>query len=215
MAQYASVIGREFDRSTVAALLGDPADLSDRLTDLLRRGILVERDGSTLAFTHALIRDTAYSTLLLRTRRQLHRRLADHLAEVRPQAVAEIAVHYTEAEDMAAAFPFLVAAGEKASRAMALSDAIRFFTTALENIPADAEPALVVRAYDGLGVAYSLLPDLTKSEATFQRLAENAGRPSAKVTALNRLALTAAMLGGDLAAAHRYLEDAYCVAKEA
>jgi tetratricopeptide (TPR) repeat protein len=75
-----------------------------------------------------------------------------------------------------------------------------------------------VRAYDGLGVAYSLLPDLTKSEATFQRLveyAENAGRPSAKVTALNRLALTAAMLGGDLAAAHRYLEDAYSVAKEA
>ena len=75
-----------------------------------------------------------------------------------------------------------------------------------------------MRAYDGLGVAYSLLPDLTKSEATFQRLveyAENAGRPSAKVTALNRLALTAAMLGGDLAAAHRYLEDAYSVAKEA
>ena len=100
---------------------------------------------------------------------------------------------------------------------MALSEAIRFFTTALDNIPADVDPELVVRAHDGLGVAYSLVPDLTQTEAAYQRLvdyADNSGRPSAKVRALNSLALNTATLGGDLPAAHRYLAEAHKIAQE-
>lgn len=218
-AQIASVIGAEFDRDTLAALAGDDFATDPQLTDLLRRGILVERVGrpGVLGFHHALMQEAAYSTMLLRTRRELHGRLGSHLAAAHPEAVADIARNFVEAQDMERAFPYLVAAGEQASRAMALSDAIRLFTTALDNVPANANPDVVIRAHDGLGVAYTLVPDLTQSEATYQRLvdfADRSDRPSAKVTALNRMAMNTAMLTGDLAAARGYLDDAFTLAQE-
>lgn len=217
--QMASVIGSEFDRLTLAALVGDEVELDVQLTDLLRRVIVVERGGHAgmLAFHHALMQEAAYSTMLLRTRRELHSRLAEHLLATTPDAVQEIAHHFLEAKDMERAFPHLIVAGEQASRAMALSDAIRLFTTALDNVPGNADPELVVRAHDGLGLAYTLVPDLTRSEATYQRLVDYAdlsGRPSAKVTALNRMAMNTAMLTGDLATANRYLDEAHVLAQE-
>lgn len=218
-AQIASVIGAEFDRDTLAALAGDGIVPDAQLTELLRRGILVERPGrpGVLGFHHALMQEAAYSTMLLRTRRELHGRLARHLATVWPDAVADIARNFVEAQDMESAFPYLLLAAEEASRAMALSDAIRLFTLALDNVPANADPEMVVRAHDGLGVAYTLVPDLTRSEATYQRLvdyADRSDRPSAKVTALNRMAMNTAMLTGDLATARGYLDDAFALAQE-
>ncbi len=100
---------------------------------------------------------------------------------------------------------------------MALSDAIRFFTTALDNIPSDVDPELVIKAHDGLGLAYTLVPDLSLSEATYQRLldyADSSDRPSAKVTALNRMAMNTAALAGDFAGAQRFLEQARDLAIE-
>src|SRR5690606_33370493 len=122
-----------------------------------------ERRGSPgmLAFHHALMREAAYSTMLLRTRRQLHARLAEYLTDSAPDAVQDIAMHLLEAGEAARAFPYLIAAGAEASRAMALSDAIRLFSTALDHVPAEADTELVVKAHDGLGFAYSLVPDLT------------------------------------------------------
>jgi tetratricopeptide (TPR) repeat protein len=216
VAQVASVIGSEFDRRTLASLTGDE-EVDRRVTDLLRREILVERPGGMLNFHHALMREAAYATMLIRTRRELHRRLAEHLIANDADAVQAIALHYVEAGDLAAAFPHLIVAGESSTRSMALSDAIRQFSTALDNVPATADPDLVVRAHDGLGLAYSLVPDLTQTDATYQRLADyadSAGRPSAKVTALNRLAMTTAMMAGDLGTASRYLDEAMVLARE-
>jgi len=220
VAQTASVIGSEFRRSALGTLLGETFDLDRAVIELLRRGIFVERDDSkgALAFSHALIQDASYSTMLHRTRRQLHDRVAEYLTRTSPESHQEIAQHFVEARNQEAAFPYLVSAGEQSSRSMALSDAIRFYTTALDNIPADPDPEMVVKAHDGLGVAYSLIPDLSQSEAAYQALADyadSAGRPSAKVKALNRLALNTAILAGDLTGAHRYLDDAYTLAKEA
>ena len=219
VAQTASVIGSEFRLSALSSLLGEEIDMDQAIIELLRRGIFVERDASSgvLAFNHALIQDASYSTMLLRTRRELHGRVADYLVGASPDSSQEIAKHLVEAGNQEDAFPYLIAAGEQSSRSMALSDAIRFYTTALDNIPPDPDPEVVVKAHDGLGIAYSLIPDLSQSEAAYQALADyadSAGRPSAKVKALNRLALNTAMLAGNLSDAHRYLDDAYTLAKE-
>ncbi len=219
VAQMASVIGNEFNRTTLVSLVGQDADLNRSLVDLLRREIFVESrdEAGVLGFHHALMQEAAYSTILLRHRRQLHARLAHHLVETAPDAVQEIARHFMEADEADHAFPYLVAAGEQASRSMALSDAIRLFATALDNIPAEADPELVIRGHDGLGLAYTLVPDLSLSEATYQRLldyADSSDRPSAKVTALNRMAMNTAALAGDFAGAQRYLDQAKALALE-
>lgn len=218
VAQLASVLGSEFEREMLSVLLGHSEDRE--ITDLLRRGILVETPGKagSLTFRHALIQEAAYETILRRTRRDLHRRVADRLIERGSDAPQEIARHLVEARDVDDAFPYLIEAGRKAARAMALADAIRLLTTAVENTPQDADPELVERAHESLGEAYALVPDLSQASAAYQRLyeyGEESERPAARVAALNRLAYATATIGADLEGAGAYLEDARRIAEEA
>ncbi len=81
--ERAAVIGRQFSRAAVAALL--PRDLADldRLLEALRRSELIEPDTGwflgepALRFHHLLIRDAAYRRLLKNKRAELHERFAD------------------------------------------------------------------------------------------------------------------------------------------
>jgi class 3 adenylate cyclase/tetratricopeptide (TPR) repeat protein len=217
LVQMASVLGSEFDRGLLRVLSDQPSS-NDDMTDLLRRGILREVAGepTRLAFSHALIQEVAYETILKRTRRELHRRAAEHLIATEGDS-AKIAHHLVSAGDMEEAFPYLIDAGVRASRSMALADAIELMTTALDNVPEAADPELVQRAHEGLGEAYALIPDLSQSAASYQRLYEfgrESDRPSAQVAALNRLAYATASLGADLPKADEYLAEARRIAEE-
>ncbi len=116
VAQMASVIGSEFNRSTLAALVGEDADLNRSLVDLLRREIFVEgrEEVGVLGFHHALMQEAAYSTILLRHRRRLHVRLAEHMVEAAPDAVQEIARHFMEGDQVRQGIP-LPGRGRRAS----------------------------------------------------------------------------------------------------
>ena len=220
LAQVASVVGGDFDTTTVTALLDDSVDVEDAVADLVRHGIILERrrrPEPVYAFRHALIQDAAYATTLLRTRRELHARLADLIEQQRPGADAEIARHHQEAGNHGRAFPYLVRAGGHAVRSMALTDAIRLFTSALDALPADADPDLVEAAHSGLGEAYQLIPDLSQAAATYQRLFDygaSTSRPSAQVAALNRLGLATAQHAGDFIKADEYLSQAREIAED-
>lgn len=217
LVQMASVLGSEFDRETLAALVDGPG-LGASLAHLLRVGILVESSDrpNALAFRHGLIQETAYETILRRTRRELHRRVADQLIAGDGES-ADIARHLISADDTEAAYPYLVAAGVAATRAMALADAIELLRSAIDNTPEDADPELIVMAHDTLGDAYALIPDLSQAAASYQRLyeyGENTQRPEAQVAALNRLAYATASIGADLKRAGEYLVDARRIAEE-
>ncbi len=217
VAQVSSVLGTEFRRDTVHALV-DVDDLAETITELLRQGVFVESrmTPGRLRFRHALLQDAAYSSVLLKTRRVLHGQVARHLAAVAPDAASEIARHFVAAEDYDSAFPFLVQAGGQATTAMALADAIRDFRMAIDHAPDDADNELLESAHLGLGQAYALLPDLSESAAAFQRLfeyGEQAERPTAQVAALNNLAYTTATVGGDAEGANKYLLQARALAE--
>jgi class 3 adenylate cyclase/tetratricopeptide (TPR) repeat protein len=220
VAEIAAVVGREFEPDAVAVLV-EGADVDAALRGLVRHGVLTERrrlPRPLFAFRHALIQEAAYSTVLLRDRRELHGRLARHLEGTHPEAPHEIARHHLASGDPAAAFPWLVEAGMRASRAMSLAEAIRLFTTALDHVPEDADPDKVANVHLGLGEAFSLVPDLDQASAAYQSLAEfgrASGRPSLEVQALNRLGFNAATIGADFAAANEYLNGARAVAEEA
>ena len=214
--QMASVIGSEFDRATLGALL-DTSAPDREIVDLLRRGILIETSRGMLAFRHVLMQEAAYETILRRTRRDLHRTVAEHLISNDPDAVQEIGRHLTEAGDTEAAFPYLVETGVRSTRAMALADAIRVLTDAIDHTPLGADPALIVRAHDALGAAHSLVPDLSAAAAAYQSLYEYGERessPRARVAALNRLGFATAALAGDFLKAKTYLTQARTLAEE-
>ncbi|HSR71603.1 MAG TPA: adenylate/guanylate cyclase domain-containing protein, partial [Kiloniellales bacterium] len=105
VAQIASVIGREFPVSLLTAIAELPdARLRAGLESLVETGLLVHHTGTgqeTYSFRHGLLHEVTYNTLLLRRRRELHRRIAESLAAAskdaplwQPEVVAR---HFDEA----------------------------------------------------------------------------------------------------------------------
>jgi class 3 adenylate cyclase len=130
-AQLASVIEREFDRETLAALSEDEDDIVQQHLDMLTELQIMHRmtHGArvTYQFSHALLRDAIYSSLLKPVRRSVHRSVAEYFARDRgdvqnvPSEV--IAYHYERSDDHERAFRYWLAAGQQALRAGATSEA--------------------------------------------------------------------------------------------
>ena len=216
--QLASVFGRQFEIGELLALVGDEDATETALSDLQSRDLVVERSRipeREYEFRHALIQETAYSTILLKERRSLHAQIATYLESHRfdPQ---EMAHHLIESQQQTKAVPHLLAAAEQAARSMNLQTAIGLFDQVLTWVPTD-DVETAIRAHEGLGTAYSLIPDLSKASSTYQAMLEvgrERSRPSVQVTALNRLGSTTAFLSGDVAKATAFLEEAKRLAEE-
>ena len=77
VAQTASVIGREFQFEELASIYESKDQLEEALTDLQRRELVREKSRvpqRVYTFKHVVTQETAYSSLLLSRRRELHRR---------------------------------------------------------------------------------------------------------------------------------------------
>jgi predicted ATPase len=140
VAQYASVIGRQFSYELLQAVVElDEAALQQELGKLVEAELIYQRGlppQSTYRFKHALIQDTAYESLLRRTRRRHHQHIAHVLAERFPE-VAEmqpelLAHHYTEAGFNKQAVHYWQRAGQRSLERLANREAIGHFTKGLE-----------------------------------------------------------------------------------
>jgi class 3 adenylate cyclase/tetratricopeptide (TPR) repeat protein len=77
--QLASVIGRSFSEPVLLAVSGHD-DLSSSLRTLERNGLIIQTARTPdreYSFRHSLTQDATYGTILLRRRRELHRRVAE------------------------------------------------------------------------------------------------------------------------------------------
>ncbi|MBM4264855.1 MAG: tetratricopeptide repeat protein [Deltaproteobacteria bacterium] len=105
--QAASVLGQRFSTAELRHLIDKPKyDCSG-----LMRHFLVRPEGPGFLFTHALVRDGVYSSLLKRRRAALHRRAAAWFAT---RDLALWAQHLDRAQDNGAAAAYLTAANEEA-----------------------------------------------------------------------------------------------------
>ena len=113
-AQVASAIGREFELEVIRAV--SPlveAEVDEDLEALVAAELLYRRrrlKKPTFLFKHALIRDAAYESMLRRTRREVHGRIARTLEKKFPAMVNErpdiLARHHAAAEQMAEAVEY-------------------------------------------------------------------------------------------------------------
>jgi class 3 adenylate cyclase/predicted ATPase len=151
VAQIGAAIGREFSHALLASVVREPdVELGLALDRLIQTGLL-SRQGSaphaTYFFKHALVRDTAYSTLLREQRRALHARIAEafeaqfvEIAENQPELLAR---HWTEAGQMEKAARLWGKAGQRSMERSALVEAAEQLTRALGQIATlPATPAL-------------------------------------------------------------------------
>ena len=89
-------------------------------------------------FVHKFTQETAYHRMLVSTRRQVHLMLAQHIEVKHANDIrshyAVLADHYLKAERLDEAKIYLLNAGDTAIECCASSEALRFFTKALEII---------------------------------------------------------------------------------
>ena len=199
VAQIASVIGREFDRSLLAEVVafGGPV-LDGALRQLLAAQLVVMGGMShqALFFRHALIQDTAYQSLLSRKRRQYHQAIADTIVKSHPNIVTTqpelLARHYTEARRDDLALPYWKKAGERALQRSANYEAVDHFSNALaiaEKLPEGPERSLEtlaarLRLAEALTVAGHL-----KDATTYYDIAAEQARQANDTDSLVRVAL--------------------------
>jgi len=193
--QAASVVGRQFRYDELAAALPDVTGLDEALVELQRRDIVheVTRIPKRLyRFKHALLQEAAYSTVLLKQRTQLHGAVADFLERLQPERVGDIGDHLVNARLSERALPYLVAAGEEASRAYAPVVAVRRMEQALEIMGDDQPGEMIRRVLETLGKAREYLFDFPGAAEAYDRLrsiGEQRGDIALQVSGMNKVGL--------------------------
>ena len=136
--QTTSVIGRVVRVPLLAAVRSEKGDLDVALETLVHRGFLDrldENETPIVGFHHALVQDVAYSRLLRRQQRDLHRRVAEvaeALYGTGDDVLDLLARHLYLGEAGAKAVDYLVRAGERAKRLFANAEAIVHLARAIE-----------------------------------------------------------------------------------
>src|SRR5262249_12499624 len=122
VAQLGAVIGRTFPYAVLQAVSPwEETALQHGLRQLVETELVYQRGvppQATYQFKHALIRETAYQSLLTSTRQHYHQQIAQALEMRFPEICAMqpelLAHHYTEADALAQAIPYWQRAGQRA-----------------------------------------------------------------------------------------------------
>jgi class 3 adenylate cyclase/predicted ATPase len=147
IAQIAAVLGRSVRHDVLRELAASESiDLDRPLADLLESGVLVHERASsdeTYSFSHALLRDAAYESLLRADRQRLHLGVARVLQAIDAPTIADrpelLALHLSEGDEVEEAGPHLLEAARRSLARSALTEATRLLRrglSALEKLPA-------------------------------------------------------------------------------
>ncbi|HLY38197.1 MAG TPA: hypothetical protein VKU61_09180, partial [Candidatus Binatia bacterium] len=210
--QVAAVLGRQFRRDQLAALLdGEGIGVDGELANLEQRGLFHRKSllaSDEYRFGESLTQEVAYEGLLLKQRRQLHERIGDLLArepgEITAERAALLAHHLARGDDRGKAIEALLRAADLTERLPSYVTAVDYYRRAAEL--ADAEPGderfrrAALTATSGLarlGVLFGY-PSLAETERAARRgreLADALGDTEAQVGLLYFLGVTTTLSG--------------------
>ncbi len=219
-AQTAAVLGREFMYDVLEQVYDAPDALGGAVERLQQKELIRPRPQQAVdayAFKHVLVQETAYGSLLVSRRRELHRRVADVLANVPSGAAGEIARHYLGAQEPTRALPYLIDAAERAARSYSTPEAITLYRQALAILETAVNLPLARRAYEGLGGALTLALDLNGALAIYDQMLSVARQHAdihMEISALNKLGAVRSLFMGQFAEGIRWLDDAERMSKE-
>jgi class 3 adenylate cyclase/predicted ATPase len=139
VAQVGAALGRTFQYELLRAIASiDDSTLQDALAKLGESDLLHQRGvppDATYVFKHALIQETAYQSMLVSRRQQLHTRIADTLVGRFPETTGTqpelVAHHYTEAGLADQAVDYWQRAGQRAVERSANLEGIVHLTKGL------------------------------------------------------------------------------------
>jgi predicted ATPase/class 3 adenylate cyclase len=173
VAQLGATLGREFSYELLRAVAPlSEAELRTALSKLSEAEILYQRGVGAQAryfFKHALIRDTAYQTLLKSTRQQHHQKIAyvleEQFSDIKKTQPELLAHHYTEGGLITRAVSYWRQAGQRALEGSANAEAISHLTKALESLKALSDTSERARLELALHMALGATLQATKGYA--------------------------------------------------
>ncbi|OQX92331.1 MAG: hypothetical protein B6D58_03520 [candidate division Zixibacteria bacterium 4484_95] len=193
----ASVIGRVFaynvlcsiypDRKRIGKLRGYLDELSHLdLTPLERRQPVLE-----YMFKHILTQEVAYNGLPFSIRRTLHLKTAEYFANKKRKVKCQPEIparHFLLAGEDKRALPYLLLAGKKAAAEFANTEAIKFFTKALQIAEKHNANEYILKILQSRGRLAKHTSDFKLAESDYLRLKDISGEDlSKKVDALCNL----------------------------
>jgi class 3 adenylate cyclase/tetratricopeptide (TPR) repeat protein len=147
VAQTAAVLGRIFaQRALMATCAAAPPteqieDVEPHLGVLTYEELVRERVHDPeleYIFKHALTQEAAYELLLIRRRKELHRRAGEVLEELYPEQRDELAsalaYHFRLGEDWQRAADYAMGAGAQAVKVFAMNEALAYYDDAYESL---------------------------------------------------------------------------------
>ncbi|RZI87709.1 MAG: hypothetical protein EOO67_14000, partial [Microbacterium sp.] len=131
----AAVIGREFDLPLLGRIAGVPVT-SGSLANLTRLGLIEGATAAEYRFSHPLIQETAYLSMLRRGRAELHGRAAEAIEELADDGTVEhhavLARHHSAAGHVAEAVRYHRMAALASQRVVALDESRNQLDLAIE-----------------------------------------------------------------------------------
>lgn len=175
--QLSAVIGRSFYLRVLAGIADTGQDLDRHLAILQRLDLIGEAarlPEVEFRFRNPLTQEVAYKTILLKQRREFHRRVAETIEQLfddRLDDYAGLLAHHFAASDLyGKAIEYLQRAARRAAALYAYEDAIRQLRTALDLLPAQASrSALKAELLEELADAYYLVRDFGQAITHYQQ----------------------------------------------
>ena len=157
-AQVAAVLGRQFRREQLVPLLGDEGvDVRTALAELERVGVIhrnLDLELDEFRFGESMTQEAAYEGLLLRERRQLHRRVREQLEASGDAHLPVLAHHFARSDAPRKGLELLLQAAKEAEDLPSYGDAVRLYQEAWESCEAQlAEPGGDARELERSAVA--------------------------------------------------------------
>lgn len=169
----AAVIGATFSLDVLAHTVAQP---QETVLGALQRArnlqLIVEDDGETFHFRHALTRECIYNSFLTKQRTTYHRRIAEFLERASPAArsLQDLAYHWWAARDAAKARTYGELAGDASVAGFAFEDAERYYRYALEY--GERAPGSEASLYLKIGTACQRQAKHGAAKTAFERAAE-------------------------------------------
>ncbi len=189
MLQIGAAIGREFSYELLAAVAGLPDQvLQDALARLTESELVLPRGtppNAVYSFKHALMQDSAYSTMLRARRQQLHGAIAQVLEKRFPDAAPEVlAQQFEGAGRTEQAIHYWRQAGNRDLRRFAMKESLAHYSSALRLLTSMPETPerdgieLDIRLGLGLVQLIAIGPSAKEAREHYQRaLALSQARP--------------------------------------
>jgi tetratricopeptide (TPR) repeat protein len=216
--QTASILGREFAPSLLAAIWDGPGAVEPHLGQLARLEFLFERttgEEVVYAFKHALTQEVAEATLLASRRRELHRRAGEALERLHPERLGELAPrlahHYGEAEAWEPAAIHAHRAAEAARAVFANREALARYDQAITAAQRGELPAATrLLLHESRAGVHAVLGDFERARADYEAARGLAHEPPSPLDEARILGALAGLWGG-----HKDYERGLSLSREA